>query len=105
MIRRPPRSTLFPYTTLFRSLFLHRLKGSRLVGADEAHHAPGVLLREKSLRDDDVEIDVEPDGGGEQGDDEQRMAQRPAETFPVSGAHRLEDQLAAAVEGALFLLL
>src|SRR2546427_5441317 len=24
MIRRPPRSTLFPYTTLFRSLFLDR---------------------------------------------------------------------------------
>src|SRR5437868_13323820 len=24
MIRRPPRSTLFPYTTLFRSLFLGR---------------------------------------------------------------------------------
>src|SRR2546430_13264420 len=23
MIRRPPRSTLFPYTTLFRSLFVH----------------------------------------------------------------------------------
>src|SRR6478672_12983444 len=24
MIRRPPRSTLFPYTTLFRSLLRHR---------------------------------------------------------------------------------
>src|SRR3712207_7493531 len=24
MIRRPPRSTLFPYTTLFRSLEVHR---------------------------------------------------------------------------------
>src|SRR2546429_1765924 len=24
MIRRPPRSTLFPYTTLFRSCHLHR---------------------------------------------------------------------------------
>src|SRR2546426_12008484 len=24
MIRRPPRSTLFPYTTLFRSFFLRR---------------------------------------------------------------------------------
>src|SRR3712207_7275657 len=24
MIRRPPRSTLFPYTTLFRSLYAHR---------------------------------------------------------------------------------
>src|SRR3712207_7565383 len=28
MIRRPPRSTLFPYTTLFRSL------GQRIVGPD-----------------------------------------------------------------------
>src|SRR5258708_26713827 len=25
MIRRPPRSTLFPYTTLFRSLVIHNL--------------------------------------------------------------------------------
>src|SRR2546426_8095988 len=29
MIRRPPRSTLFPYTTLFRSLRDHRLPHSR----------------------------------------------------------------------------
>src|SRR2546430_11989370 len=28
MIRRPPRSTLFPYTTLFRSLFLGRVGDS-----------------------------------------------------------------------------
>src|SRR2546430_11128977 len=27
MIRRPPRSTLFPYTTLFRSRLLARLRG------------------------------------------------------------------------------
>src|SRR5437899_7268324 len=26
MIRRPPRSTLFPYTTLFRSREIHRLE-------------------------------------------------------------------------------
>src|SRR2546429_6381990 len=25
MIRRPPRSTLFPYTTLFRSRYQHRI--------------------------------------------------------------------------------
>src|SRR3712207_8725243 len=30
MIRRPPRSTLFPYTTLFRS--------SRVAGGTAAHH-------------------------------------------------------------------
>src|SRR3712207_8761985 len=32
MIRRPPRSTLFPYTTLFRSL----LAVVQVLGADEA---------------------------------------------------------------------
>src|SRR5688572_32703204 len=30
MIRRPPRSTLFPYTTLFRSVFLPT-RGSSLI--------------------------------------------------------------------------
>src|SRR2546427_4667472 len=35
MIRRPPRSTLFPYTTLFRScLFLHQAHGMVHVGND-----------------------------------------------------------------------
>src|SRR5256885_11349233 len=29
MIRRPPRSTLFPYTTLFRSRLILRSKGTR----------------------------------------------------------------------------
>src|SRR5688572_31707351 len=29
MIRRPPRSTLFPYTTLFRSVFVHAASNSR----------------------------------------------------------------------------
>src|SRR3712207_7501972 len=29
MIRRPPRSTLFPYTTLFRSRHLARVRGER----------------------------------------------------------------------------
>src|SRR2546422_2891107 len=31
MIRRPPRSTLFPYTTLFRSLERDRVVGQQLV--------------------------------------------------------------------------
>src|SRR2546421_6899699 len=33
MIRRPPRSTLFPYTTLFRSVFIGSREGA---GAEEA---------------------------------------------------------------------
>src|SRR5688572_30880820 len=39
MIRRPPRSTLFPYTTLFRSLrgSLHRLSSFRPPAEDSDH--------------------------------------------------------------------
>src|SRR3712207_8407903 len=45
MIRRPPRSTLFPYTTLFRS------RGAapgvrRPARRAEADHPPGEVLRE-----------------------------------------------------------
>src|SRR3712207_8874795 len=32
MIRRPPRSTLFPYTTLFRSLHRCSIYGDKAVG-------------------------------------------------------------------------
>src|SRR5438034_3971617 len=40
MIRRPPRSTLFPYTTLFRSVGRHQ-RGRRAVPAAGAHHSAG----------------------------------------------------------------
>src|SRR3712207_8061884 len=33
MIRRPPRSTLFPYTTLFRSMILAHVKTAKAVFA------------------------------------------------------------------------
>src|SRR3712207_8998635 len=45
MIRRPPRSTLFPYTTLFRSYFVAETKGSmnsmqlRLIEESKIHCA------------------------------------------------------------------
>src|SRR5258708_13693272 len=39
MIRRPPRSTLFPYTTLFRSVTSIRIEGV----AHEFSTLPGVL--------------------------------------------------------------
>src|SRR3712207_7093769 len=34
MIRRPPRSTLFPYTTLFRSSTSRRTSSSRVMSTD-----------------------------------------------------------------------
>src|SRR5256886_7873814 len=63
MIRRPPRSTLFPYTTLFRSLQLqpvpvlvvggeiraaHRLSGLQWRGVDRAIVGLQLLIRSRS---------------------------------------------------------
>mgnify|MGYP002526181802 CR=1 FL=1 len=45
LIRRPPRSTLFPYTTLFRSLCLDYFHTSRIVLASDST-CPENVLRE-----------------------------------------------------------
>src|SRR3712207_8835245 len=54
MIRRPPRSTLFPYTTLFRSLPRDRAvaERGRDPGARDGAHAAGVrrVDRRRALR-------------------------------------------------------
>src|SRR2546429_173993 len=42
MIRRPPRSTLFPYTTLFRSLCEHELPDRPSV----SHHLVAMVSRQ-----------------------------------------------------------
>src|SRR2546427_1595035 len=41
MIRRPPRSTLFPYTTLFRSLLRQAQAGERADQARRGERLPG----------------------------------------------------------------
>src|SRR5690348_18050687 len=46
MIRRPPRSTLFPYTTLFRSVLLRQDRQRRVVA-----HRSGRLLARLRHRD------------------------------------------------------
>src|SRR2546426_9360849 len=51
MIRRPPRSTLFPYTTLFRSHRDHQSQGgfpSRIIVARKACHSRECVLCNRS---------------------------------------------------------
>src|SRR3712207_7981710 len=48
MIRRPPRSTLFPYTTLFRSCSI-RLFTYRTIGASSAPAACAVIVESSRL--------------------------------------------------------
>src|SRR5256885_13104016 len=50
MIRRPPRSTLFPYTTLFRSGWLAQADLVKLSDEDLAFIAPGVPVLEAATR-------------------------------------------------------
>src|SRR3712207_7889942 len=53
MIRRPPRSTLFPYTTLFRSVAA-RQRVARLAGQRDRHRLveQGHALLDAALADD-----------------------------------------------------
>src|SRR2546426_3653266 len=63
MIRRPPRSTLFPYTTLFRSHPLGHV--------GQIHGLPLALMHERSelgLADHFRELDVGAEVGGGEGD-------------------------------------
>src|SRR3712207_8416217 len=57
MIRRPPRSTLFPYTTLFRSPLLYPDENRARQGFTEGVGSPVFVLH----RDDAVEIPHLPD--------------------------------------------
>src|SRR5437660_4479902 len=56
MIRRPPRSTLFPYTTLFRS---RGLDGRVLPGGDDR---PGDTPREALLRSEEHTSELQSRG-------------------------------------------
>src|SRR5260221_3141956 len=56
MIRRPPRSTLFPYTTLFRSLLAHQSPEyvkQLLAHGLKAHTPNSVTKRETLLRSEE----------------------------------------------------
>src|SRR2546430_9834626 len=60
MIRRPPRSTLFPYTTLFRSAGRRRAEHERTRAGDVAAH---VRVRAAHVADDEIlvrEVLLEP---------------------------------------------
>src|SRR2546425_3693719 len=53
MIRRPPRSTLFPYTTLFRSPILGHHRGVRRHRGLRARLAEGVHVRLQDERSEE----------------------------------------------------
>src|SRR3712207_7900550 len=87
MMRRPPRSTLFPYTTLFRSLVERR--------ADRAHvHGPGARRLER-------EVDERVPGGGDRAD---LVGDRPRGMVHPSGAHARSEEHTSELQSRQYLV-
>src|SRR5438093_8871417 len=97
MLRRPPRSTLFPYTTLFRSLEqrsdeLPRLRALPVPGPENAMHDDPPAIHEErhrqgsgSVRDPDPKIRIVEDAKR----NAQRFLERTGDRHPLRiGGHR-----------------
>src|SRR5260221_14627871 len=72
MIRRPPRSTLFPYTTLFRSAFGDQgdlskaaAPGCGLSPKNETRRISTLRIKQQEKGTESVEIEVEKASGAE----------------------------------------
>src|SRR3712207_6056686 len=61
MIRRPPRSTLFPYTTLFRSRGCQEAPGVRHGGTPGRHAAPETRVPAEGCGSEGERVDRESD--------------------------------------------
>src|SRR5256885_5537659 len=72
MIRRPPRSTLFPYTTLFRSLHEHHGKGGP-AGPHLEDEAAAPFAEIAAV----LEVLVRETGGGERSEEHTSELQSP----------------------------
>src|SRR5437016_11651686 len=96
MIRPPPRSTLFPYTTLFRSLAPAVVHGGRDLARRPAHLAPLVAA-----------LDQGYDERAPEGDDdehhhhlEESEARCAARTHPLSPSLLVMSRLSPSPPGA-----
>src|SRR3712207_7810600 len=83
MIRRPPRSTLFPYTTLFRSP--HRLAARPLPGGAPVLRAAAAAGGPGTAGGGDPDGGLHPGRGGAAGDGERH------DVAPATGRGRSEE--------------
>src|SRR5690349_22450459 len=60
MIRRPPRSTLFPYTTLFRSVLVEQARGADRADAGNTGIAVGRVADQRQVVRDQRRLDGYP---------------------------------------------
>src|SRR3712207_8397496 len=84
MIRRPPRSTLFPYTTLFRSGYVKRpleQPPPDVVGGRQ--ELPGQDAEDERLGVGQVDVDQGPAAGGEAARSEEHTSELQSRQYLV----------------------
>src|SRR2546430_5314752 len=89
MIRRPPRSTLFPYTPLFRSILLNPVD-HELMGWDELWGLP--VLPDDRVPTKRVRIDCDGSAHGIEDEVAEAIAQQTPAEEPRSEEHTSELQ-------------
>src|SRR5256885_12195046 len=77
MIRRPPRSTLFPYTTLFRSRGDLRRSSDALGSGPGGHHSAGGRRSERQRGGDLVSLRRNQDPGPDRSEEHTSELQSP----------------------------
>src|SRR2546422_3508752 len=79
MIRRPPRSTLFPYTTLFRSGFRDHEAGQESPEGERGPDRRGAQRRERPKQDDRDEEELAAAGPQDHGECPRRSEEHTSE--------------------------
>src|SRR3989449_7380519 len=102
MIRRPPRSTLFPYTTLFRSLLVqtppvHEAQAGRRLTTEEDVLGDGHLRKGARLLIDDADAGLHRGPGSAERDGYARQADLPRGRTE----HACEDEHERGLPGAV----
>src|SRR5256885_9462870 len=91
MMRRPPRSTLFPYTTLFRSIVIAQLVSAARAGqAREPVNGPGISVvgaASTPLRPSIVELRTTLSTEAEREDDARVKAREDRKSTRLNSSH------------------
>src|SRR3712207_8861102 len=83
MIRRPPRSTLFPYTTLFRS----SLDGGVVPGLFQLYEAPGLPLEDRLVHAVQLHVEVFVRAVAVDADDDALLALEDRKSTRLNSSH------------------
>src|SRR3712207_7103665 len=85
MVRRPPRSTLFPYTTLFRSKLVHH--GDTITYTFDVSNAGNTPLKNVSVVDERCDTAPVRDAAHDKNDDGDALLETDRKSTRLNSSH------------------